>query len=194
MNEKEMNSVCKIINNDTKRPRKVKIIPNVLSSTECDKIIQEAEIFADDNNWIKKRHEEYPTTDNEITNDWLSYNKILSKIYTKIIPTISKELKIKRDYIGINEIFVAKYDMKGQKSLQKHEDGSEFSFVISLNDEYEGGGTFFTKLKKKIILPKGSAVVFSGKETHKGIKITSGTRYIVTGFLNIFNEDYCDDL
>ena len=34
------------------------------------------------------------------------------------------------------------------KVMEAHTDGSEFSFIIALNDEYEGGGTrFMRKIK-----------------------------------------------
>ena len=193
MTKKEMINKCDYFYDDDKRVRDIIIIPNIISSQECDKIIEEAKRYASKNSWEKNRHSEYPTTDNELDNSWLCYNMIISKIYKNMIPKFSKKFDIDESVIGINEIFVAKYSVNGQKKLEEHEDGSELSFVIALNDEYTGGGTYFTKLNRKVRLPKGSCVLFSGRESHKGLEITNGTRYILTGFLNIFNERFCED-
>ena len=140
---------CRIIYDDSKRPRTYKIIKNLLTSQECKDIISEAEAYADEFKWTTDRHEHYPTTDNQIKNTWKSYNLLTSRVYDSIIPELSKMYNVEANKIGINEIFVAKYNNKAQKKLNSHEDGSEFSFVIALNDDYQGGGTYFTKLKKK---------------------------------------------
>jgi hypothetical protein len=39
---------------------------------------------------------------------------------------------VKQYRLGINEIFVAKYQHNLQNSIQSHKDGSEFSFIIAL--------------------------------------------------------------
>jgi hypothetical protein len=100
---------------------------------------------------------------------------------------------VDKNKIGVTEIFLVKYDINGQKFLDYHEDGSEFSFVLSLNDEFEGGGTNFKFNDKTIKLPVGDCLVFSGRNTHRGNEITSGTRYILTGFINYGGADYCEE-
>ena len=76
-----------------------------------------------------------------------------------------RRFDIDKKFIGINEIFVAKYSPNGQNKLSEHEDGSELSFVMALNDEYTGGGTYFTKLKQKVLLPKGWSCSLGEKHT-----------------------------
>lgn len=39
---------------------------------------------------------------------------------------------VKQYRLGINEIFVAKYQHNLLNSIQSHKDGSEFSFIIAL--------------------------------------------------------------
>jgi len=91
--------------------------------------------------------------------------------------------------LGISEIFIAKYDATPgkQRKLNIHKDGSDFSFVVALNDSYDGGGTRFYNAKKERIghfKPKtGDAVVFCGQTKHAGVEVTKGVRYIMTGFL-----------
>lgn len=73
--------------------------------------------------------------------------------------------------------------------LEEHEDGSQWSFVIALNNasEYEGGGTKFVELKSAPVFRPavGCATLFSGKNRHCGVAITAGTRYILAGFLKV---------
>ena len=79
-------------------------------------------------------------------------------------------------------------DPGGLAALEAHEDGSEFSFVVALNsvEEYQGGGTQFLEMGEPhpVFRPaKGYATLFSGKNRHCGLPITSGVRYILAGFL-----------
>ena len=50
-----------------------------LSSKECDSIIQEGESYSSIYGWTTKRHDNYPTTDNQITSKWKCYSNIEKK-------------------------------------------------------------------------------------------------------------------
>ena len=98
--------------------------------------------------------------------------------------------------LGIGEVFIAKYSAaRGkQRRLKAHEDGSDFSFVIALNDghKYEGGGTKFTKTNEiKRVDKKGSGVTFCGKNKHEGLPVTKGVRYILAGFMRYGDPNGC---
>ena len=79
---------------------------------------------------------------------------------------------------------VVQYDVNGQRKLKYHEDGSEFSFIITLNDSFTGGATTFKHNKEKIETEIGSVLIFCGQNTHRGNYLNSGTRYILTGFIS----------
>jgi hypothetical protein len=160
--------------------RKYKTLAKLLPDEFCKEIITEGETHE----WSKHRHENYATIDNEITKDWKCYHKILEYIENVIYKEMEKIYGTDNKKIGINEIFIIKYSMEGQRSLEFHEDGSEYSFVISLNDEYEGGGTSFKCDNSTVKLGTGDCLLFSGQNTHKGNPITSGTRYVLAGFLS----------
>ena len=70
-----------------------------------------------------------------------------------------------------------------QSSLAAHVDESEFSYIITLNDDYKGGGTSFVHSREVVRPPKGSLILLSGSNMHEGLAVTEGTRYIVTGYL-----------
>jgi len=86
-------------------------------------------------------------------------------------------------------VFVAKYAHDAQSFLDVHTDGSEFSFVVQLNDDFGCGGTLFVDERKRMKGGTGSLLLFSGQSRHMGLPVVSGVRYILTGFLNIGGEE-----
>ena len=60
------NRICFKIYEEDKFIYNIKILNNIFSENECLEIIKEGEIYAKKNNWLKERHKNYPTTDNEI--------------------------------------------------------------------------------------------------------------------------------
>ena len=193
---KYLNKKYRFCNNlyTTDKNKKFIIIKNIISKSLAQQIIEEAENYAKENKWKTDRHEHYPTVDNVFTEKWTNFHIIENIIQKKIYTEIVKLYNVKYNQIGINEIFVVKYDMNGQKKLEEHKDGSEFSFIIALNDEYQGGGTYFTEIKKQISLGTGDCLIFSGQNKHKGVQIKSGKRYILTGFLHFHHRDYCEEI
>lgn len=172
---------------------KIKIVENLLSESECDLLIKEAENYGNTYGWEKMRHENYPTMDNQFTKKWENYRLVEKKVRTKIYSEIKKMFDIKKEKLGINEMFIVKYSKDGQRELEYHKDGSEFSFIIALNDNYKGGGTYFKNINKNIKLKKGSVLIFSGQNTHKGTYLEDGTRYILTGFIGYGGMSVCQD-
>jgi len=188
------NIICYKIYDKNKFIYKTKIINNILSRNNCLEIIEEGEKYAKKNNWLKKRHNNYPTTDNQIKNKWKVYKLINDNFNNKISKEINKLFNLKNVKLVVEEYFIVKYDMKGQKALQYHIDGYEFSFIIGLNNEFTGGGTHFKKENKLIKLGIGDCVIFSGRNKHKGMAITSGIRYILTGFIHLHKKNFCESL
>ena len=66
--------------------------------------------------------------------------------------------------------------------------------VIQLNDqgEFAGGGTLFEHVSKDAVtVPAGSALLFCGYHRHAGVPVTSGGRYILTGFVMESARAHC---
>eukprot|EP00163_Fabomonas_tropica_P029810 TRINITY_DN6545_c0_g1_i1.p1 TRINITY_DN6545_c0_g1~~TRINITY_DN6545_c0_g1_i1.p1 ORF type:complete len:172 (-),score=32.26 TRINITY_DN6545_c0_g1_i1:83-598(-) len=81
---------------------------------------------------------------------------------------------------------VLKYDMQGMRSMELHYDAEKVAMVGYLNNEYTGGGTYYPRLKFNFndLNPEpGTFILYPGSLTHehKGMKITSGTRYVFLG-------------
>ena len=163
-----------------------KVIRNFLTIQECNDIIHEGEQYGYTHGWTTKRHDDYPTTDNLIEDHWSCYSLLKRKIETQLYTRFEKIYQLKPNKLKIEEIFIAKYNgdnQDAQNTLEYHEDGCEFSFIVALNDSYSGGGTHFSKDNKTIHLNSGDVVIFCGQARHGGVPVTKGTRYILPGFL-----------
>jgi hypothetical protein len=162
----------------------------MMNKEQCKAIVDEAETYT----WMKDRHVAYPTTDNQIDESWNCYKPLENRVQEVLFPSLGQMYDLDPNKMGIKEIFVAKYDTEGQRKLDAHRDGNELSFIMALNDSYTGGGTQFTETGEKVKLETGQCMIFSGQNHHKGVEITSGTRYIIAGFLTYGGEDYCDKM
>lgn len=165
---------------------KTSIVP-LLDEEECALIIFEAERYAKENGWTRKRHENYPTTDLPVSELHRAHALVMSRVYNRIIPIIESAFEFDKECVEVHDVFLIRYTTGGQSALENHQDGSIFSFIIPLNDQYEGGGTEFNG---RIIKPKiGEAFVFCGQNFHKGVEVTKGTRYVLAGFLYLLEDE-----
>lgn len=162
------------------------LIENFLSDEECEsylsnyktKEFEEAKVNIDGNQVMFKgirNNERYMFID----------ELLASNLWNRIKEFIPQKLGFYKS-IGLNEMFrVYKYT-KGQR-FKMHIDGSfkrnlnqesKFSFLIYLNDDFEGGETEFRKLGK-IIPKKGTALVFKHRLRHEGKEIVCGEKYVL---------------
>lgn len=186
-------NTCKMLYSNTAKMHQYMIIPKILNPQQCLNLIKEAESYAQQHHWTTRRHESYPTYDNQLSDNWASYPLIEQMVQQKVAPKIAAMFAVDADKIGINEIFVVKYTLQAQRSLALHRDGCEFSFILALNADYSGGGTYLKPLNKKVNLTPGDMLIFPGQLEHQGLPIDAGTRYIVVGFLNYAGEDFCTE-
>jgi hypothetical protein len=121
----------------------------LLSVEKCDQIILAAERHAmtTGGGWSsarhKQRHTTYQTTDIQVHED---ETPELSDIILPFVQTLKANvLQLYHRDLDWDELFVVKYDMAGQTSLDMHADASVVTFQVALNraEEYYGGGTFF---------------------------------------------------
>ncbi len=190
---------------------------DAISSAYCADIIDEAEQYSRrEGGWTKARHKAFPTTDIPLEAVFGKYSHIHAMVDCHILPQIAKNFDLNEEMLQIGEIFICKYEFTPptagdavdeerdtatfgsgdsvsmtQTGLGAHKDGTPWSFVLSLNDPasaFEGGGTHFVAADKTFRGSRGGAVLFSGKNEHRGVPITSGLRYIMTGFINYVDK------
>jgi hypothetical protein len=86
--------------------------------------------------------------------------------------------------------FVVRYRPGEQDHLRPHDDASTFSILITLNTpgvDFQGGGTRYIRYNCSITNNRvGWMAMHPGRLTHRheGLKVTSGTRYIMVAFVD----------
>jgi hypothetical protein len=105
----------------------------------------------------------------------------------KIRPLLQNQFKLNANHrIFINDAFVVRYDSSKQRHLPPHIDESSHSFIIALNSEFKGGGTFIHELGHVISPTMGGMVSFEGGTLlHSGDPVISGIRYCIVAFCYI---------
>ena len=150
----------------------------------CDEIIAMTEEL---DNWTYSRHEHYPTTD--VLLEDIGMNDIFNRVLNEVIRPMAIHIwKLEgKSWHELNsENFLARYLPDAQSHLSLHHDHSHLSLVLKLNDEFDGGGTYFPKYGL-LSNPErvGTATLHPGQITHRhGARpIYSGRRYITVSFI-----------
>ncbi len=139
------------------------------------------------NKWTIDRHEFYPTNDVLLQDIGLqdAYHQVLKEVvYPLCIHLWTLEGKGWEDMFSEN--FLARYTTDRQSHLSLHHDFSHVTMVVKLNDEFDGGGTWFPKYNL-LSNPErvGVATLHPGMVTHlHGARpIYAGKRYICVSFM-----------
>jgi hypothetical protein len=169
----------------------VHVVPLLLTKQQCTFLVDLAIAYTKANGgWQMDRHRTHKTTDIDIA---VCGGELLdtcnAHLETRILPLMANLFEVSMVDLAVEDLFVARYCAnKGQQSaLCPHRDGSELSFVITLNDSFQGGGTRFMD-DDIIVAPDtpGTGVFFTGCQLHSGVEVTEGTRYILTGFVRVY--------
>lgn len=151
----------------------------------CDFMIEEAEAS---NEWTVDRHEFYPTTDMvlQVIGMHNTYHQILKEF---VWPMAAHLFKLEEPAWTdmTSENFLARYHPYAQYHLSLHHDMSQITTVVTLNEDFEGGGTYFSKQKTRLQGLKGHISVHPGQITHRhgGLPVKAGQRYILVSFCNL---------
>ena len=71
--------VCKRLHVDDDN-KKYMVMKNLMTKEFCKRLIISGEKYAKQYKWTKSRHNNYPTTDNEVTESWKEYKEFRSGI------------------------------------------------------------------------------------------------------------------
>ena len=154
----------------------------------CKWIINECDEYALENGWTTNRHNLYPTTDIPVEKIQSIFKFIITSFSETIIHKLKKNYQIDDTIkISISDLFVVKYEYDQQSYLELHADTSCISVNILLSDvsEFKGGGTFFED-NLTISLNQGDMLIHSSKTKHSGLQITSGKRYVLIFFIDLY--------
>lgn len=163
----------------------------LLSREQCERAVREAEDHARENGWnLEGHHDNYPTTDLAVHQVPALRGWMADLMVETVLPLLAKQFDRPRLGLSVQDLFVVRYEVDHQPDLPMHRDGSEISFVISLNElsNYEGGGTFFGLDNETHLVEQGSMLSFRGSTMWHGARaVTQGTRYVLAGFVNVAN-------
>lgn len=139
------------------------------------------------NRWTTHRHRNYPTNDVLLSSVGLDniYNRVLREIVYPMCVNIW-DLEGQSWLNMESENFIARYTEDVQSHLNIHHDFSHITMVAKLNDEYNGGGTWFPRYKLLANPSKvGAVIVHPGMVTHRhGARpVHNGTRYVAVSFM-----------
>lgn len=162
------------------------IIEDFLSSEECDHYIN----FSNTQEFEEAKisiHGSQVMNKGVRNNDrFLFFDKDLERnLWERVQSFVPEKMGVYRAF-GLNEMFRIYRYTQGQR-FKMHRDGSYerndkecsfLSFIIYLNDDFEGGETEFRKLET-IIPVKGTALIFQHPYRHEGKEIISGTKYVL---------------
>mmetsp|Transcript_17925 Transcript_17925/g.37715 ORF Transcript_17925/g.37715 Transcript_17925/m.37715 type:complete len:979 (-) Transcript_17925:184-3120(-) len=177
----------------------------ILSPKDCDHVIKTAEVHAakcneesGNSGWTTSRHYAVPTTDiplHELSELHLWFyllwkdkiRPLLRRQFNLTFPlNSSKNAKTLQRDVFLHDVFVVRYDADRQRYLPPHYDESTHSFIIALNSDFKGGGTFIHSLGQTLAPSAGGMMSFCGGELlHSGDPVIEGVRYIIAAFCYI---------
>jgi hypothetical protein len=154
----------------------------LLTESYCNYIIGRAEHNGE---WTTGRHKFYPTHDMLLDGIGLQdeYNELLTEY---VYPAAIHKWKLEgHTWQKLTfENFIIKYVPDKQSHLALHHDFSKITSIVTLNNDFTGGGTYFERQKLLLKNETGYVSIHPGNITHRhGARpITSGTRYVLVTF------------
>ncbi len=113
-----------------------------------------------------------------------------AKLFERAKPFVPATMKVYKA-VGLNERF-RYYRYEDGQTFKKHYDGayfrsdeeySQLTFMIYLNEDFEGGETKFYddwgNLTVAVKPQKGMALVFEHEQLHEGAPVTAGRKYVI---------------
>lgn len=179
-------------------------IENFIPAARCDALIAHAEAVGFDEATINTSaghvfNKDVRNNDRVISDDG-ALAADLWELARPYAPVVFKSRRV----VGLNErLRFYRYD-PGQK-FDWHQDGyyerengdrSQFTFMVYLNDDYEGGGTSFLDPYGRLFDPftvvpkKGSALFFYHHLDHRGDEVTAGRKYVLRTDVMYAPRDY----
>jgi prolyl 4-hydroxylase len=160
-------------------------VAGVLSSDECSELVAYAECHGFEIATINTRHgaevdRDVRNNDRVILDDQALANQLWVRI-SSVVPSLLAGGQAR----GVNERFRFYRYLPGQK-FSWHTDGaferengerSLLTFMVYLNEGYEGGATEF--VSARVVGQTGMGLFFEHQLSHQGAAVTEGVKYVL---------------
>jgi hypothetical protein len=169
----------------TKHSYEIITIEDFWSKSKCKDYIQESEKIGYSpaliNTQFGQRRVNHVRNNDRVIHDNL---ELANSIWQDLKPIAPKQFG-NHESIGLNERFrFYKYEVgqqfkrhRDQSFIRNQNEASYFTFMIYLNDNFEGGSTSFEDLKIKT--KEGMALIFYHLLLHSGDAVMKGIKYIL---------------
>ena len=159
-------------------------VTHMLDEETCKNLIDMA---TTSNKWTTNRHYAVPTNDIPVHTEPNLLEWFYPWMEKECAPLLMKQFDIQsstKQRFYVHDAFFVRYQgSKSNNHLPCHCDECSHSFVICLNDDFEGGGTYFHDHNVTLVPKAGDVVSFKGDTLrHGGDAVTAGTRYIIAVF------------
>ena len=174
------------------------VLENFLSKEECVVLIEKSEQLGYEEAKVQMGGNRQSILKGVRNNDRILYTDetLAKELFQRAKPFLNNEVGM-YEVDSLNEMFRFYKYSPGQR-FKMHRDGSFkrnekeesfFTFLIYLNEEFEGGETEFYYQQRKISPKKGTMVIAPAGFTHshRGNKPVSGDKYIATSWI-MFNR------
>ena len=113
--------------------------------------------------------------------------------FTTVVKPIIEKYWQPMVHVHLRKAFAMKYSPDTQKTLGLHNDTSQVTGSVKLNDDYEGATLYWPRQEiTNADIPVGKMVLFPGQVTHGHYvdELTSGTKYSATFWTARYKGDY----
>ena len=158
----------------------------LFSRSECEHLIDAAERAAC---WRLRGEYEGTTTRDvdacSLTEVWPWLSKCATHAWQPLLASLFG------GSVVLETLRIVKYTANDERArgIGLHSDGSVLSFVCTLSDSFEGGGTYMRALSRVLRPPVGAASLFCGRWVHEGVPVSTGVRYVLTAFFAAASAD-----
>ena len=174
--------------------KKPRVIKNVLSEDECEHIQQIASKKLHTSTVSKSRDIDETIRKSETAWIKASEDPVVDKLIRKCVSMTD------RPFDNCEDLQVLRYKPGGfykphQDCFPNDKNKRMYTFIIALNDEYEGGETVFPNIRKRYRLEKGDALFFNTlnnyecttkQALHGGAPVKSGEKWICNLWVRMY--------
>jgi hypothetical protein len=192
------NKITNLLNSINDDNYKILEINNFLSEQECDDLIEYSKTQTLVKSRVLSETGDVESDNRDSEQIWLEDNKhyVVTKIANLSAKITQKPLNHMEylQFLKYNKGGYFKEHYDPEINYKSDTNDRIYTIIIYLNDDFEGGETYFKNINISIKPKKGKAVIFKSldengnilkKSLHQGSEVTSGTKYMCNKWIHL---------